>query len=138
MGIVGPIWFQCFVLIFTLWNREIDHCIFPLSNKRFHVCIIGEILKFFLNGATWGNESYKNSLWVCVRIEIAMNLWKEKELGRMNGEELALAHLCLPRARKDVVASNCPSPEGRNWIGDWNLPEWVSIQYRVRIIHKKT
>jgi hypothetical protein len=56
------------------------------------------------------------SPWTCVR---------RKELGRMNGEELALAHLCLPRASKDVVASNCPNPEGRNWIGDWNLPEWV-------------
>jgi len=45
-GIVGTI-FQCFIQIFPLWNRG-DHCIFPLSNKPFHVCI-GEI-QVFLDG----------------------------------------------------------------------------------------
>jgi hypothetical protein len=44
--IVRPI-FQCFILIFPQWNKG-DLCVFPLSNKPFHVCI-GEI-QVFLDG----------------------------------------------------------------------------------------
>jgi hypothetical protein len=137
MGIVEPIWFQCFVLIFTLWNREIDHCIFPLSNKRFHVYIIGEILKFFLNGPKWGNESYQNFLWVCVRIEIAMNLCKEKRVGedewRRTSPSTSLSSSRKQRRRRFQLS------ESRRTQLNWRLePPGVSIQYRVQIILKKT
>jgi hypothetical protein len=49
-------YFQCFILIFPLWNREIFLFYFPFYNTPFHVYI--REIQVFIDGPTWNHNVF--------------------------------------------------------------------------------
>ncbi len=114
--IVRPI-FQCFILIFPLGNKG-DLCVFPLSNKPFHVCI-GEI-QVFLDGPT-GNP--KKCLLCVVAVDFVASSCTSQIYKRtansLSVRSVAVFQKKIKKREIDEVAEKSPQQQlkvTRQWV----------------------